>query len=166
MLSPQGFHWFIRPICLLRDCSFLGFDCLFLCLLRHYTVSSSFQLFHYLFVTSLLCSMLRLFLPLFLRRYTISPKRNRQMRVMDLPKVPTLQPKRDSNPQPFRRKVSNQTMSQHAITILSLQCFIVSLSVLLRHFSVLGFDCLFLCLLRHYTISSDFDVSIVSLCVY
>src|SRR6218665_2950989 len=43
------------------------FHCCIICLLRHYTVytiSSRFPLFHYLFVTLLLCSMLRLSLPL------------------------------------------------------------------------------------------------------
>src|SRR6218665_2672695 len=81
MLCLQGFHCFI--IGLLRHCSVLIFVCLFLCFLRHYTISSMFLLFHYLFVTSpyhlikisiassffvtsLLCSMLRLSLPLFL----------------------------------------------------------------------------------------------------
>src|SRR6218665_4030405 len=51
MLSLRGYHWFI------------------ICLLRYYTVytiSSRFPLFHYLFVTLLLCSMLRLSMPLFL----------------------------------------------------------------------------------------------------
>src|SRR6218665_2542069 len=67
MLCLQGFYCFII-IGLLRHCSVLGFDCLFLCFLCHYTISSRFPLFHYLFVTSLLCSMLRLHLslPLFL----------------------------------------------------------------------------------------------------
>src|SRR6218665_3600291 len=39
-------------ICLLRQCSVLCFDCLCLCFLRHYTISSMFPLFHYLIVTS------------------------------------------------------------------------------------------------------------------
>src|SRR6218665_692048 len=63
-LSLQGFHCFI--ICLLRHCSVLCFDCLFLCFLRHYTIFSRLPLFYYLFITSLLCSMLRQSLPLFL----------------------------------------------------------------------------------------------------
>ena len=50
ILSLQGFHCFI--VDLLRDCFVLGFDCLFLCFLRHYTISSMSPLFHYLFVTS------------------------------------------------------------------------------------------------------------------
>src|SRR6218665_808187 len=44
----------------------LVFECLFLCFIRHYTSSSRFPLAHYLFVTSLRCSMLRLSLPPFL----------------------------------------------------------------------------------------------------
>src|SRR6218665_3618677 len=48
MLSLQGFHCFI--IGLLRHCSVLGVDCLFLCVLRHYTISSIFLLLHYPFV--------------------------------------------------------------------------------------------------------------------
>src|SRR6218665_1510994 len=55
IISLQGYHWFI--ICLLRYCSVLCFDFLFLCFLRHYwptyTISSMFPLLHYLFVTSL-----------------------------------------------------------------------------------------------------------------
>ena len=107
ILCLQGFHCFI--ICLLRHCSVLGSDCLFFCFLRHYTISSRVSLFQYLFVTSLLCSSLRLSLPLFL-----------------------------------------------TFAILSLQgfhCFIIIIC-LLRHCSVLCFDCLFLCFLRHYTIYS------------
>ena len=43
---------------MLRHCSVRGFDCIVLstCLLRHYEVSSRCPLFHYLFVSSLLCS--------------------------------------------------------------------------------------------------------------
>jgi len=63
ILSLQCFHCFI--ICLLRHLSVLGYDCLFLCLLRHYLISAMFPLFHYLFVTPLLCSRLLLSLPLF-----------------------------------------------------------------------------------------------------
>src|SRR6218665_1160260 len=48
----------------------LSFQCFYwciICLLRHHNISSSswFPLFHYLLVTSLFCSMLRLSLPLF-----------------------------------------------------------------------------------------------------
>ena len=50
MLCLQGIHCFI--IGLLRHCSVLVFVCLFLCFLRHYTISSRFPLFLYLFVTS------------------------------------------------------------------------------------------------------------------
>src|SRR6218665_1704973 len=38
-------------ICLLHQCSVLGFDCLFFYLLRHYAFSSWYPLFHYQFVT-------------------------------------------------------------------------------------------------------------------
>ena len=62
MMSLQGIHCFI--ICFLRHCSVLVSECLFLYLLCHYTIHSRFPLFHYLFVTSLLCSRLRLSLPL------------------------------------------------------------------------------------------------------
>src|SRR6218665_2585596 len=55
--SLSSFHCFI--ICLLRHCSVVGFSCSIFCLLRHYTISSRFLLFHYLFVTSLLCSRLQ-----------------------------------------------------------------------------------------------------------
>ena len=37
-----------------------------------------------------------------------------QLRVKDLPKVPTWQLERDSNPRPFGRKVSNLPMGHHA----------------------------------------------------
>src|SRR6218665_2225214 len=37
ILSLQGFHCFI--ICLLRYCSVLCFDCLFLCFISHYSIS-------------------------------------------------------------------------------------------------------------------------------
>jgi|SRR6218665_940378 len=60
ILFPKGFHCFI--ICLLSHCSVLGFSCLFFFLFRHYPFSSIFPLFHYLFITSLLCSRLQLFL--------------------------------------------------------------------------------------------------------
>src|SRR6218665_1414589 len=46
MPSTHGFHWFI------------------ICLLRHHAISSRLTLFHYLFLTSLLCPRLRLSLPL------------------------------------------------------------------------------------------------------
>src|SRR6218665_493827 len=93
MLCLQGFHCFI--IGLLRHCSVLIFVCLFLCFLRHYTISSMFLLFHYLFVTS-----------------------------------------------PYHL---------FKISIASSFC-------LLRHCSVLCFDCLFLCFSRHYSISSRFPL--------
>jgi len=42
------------------------------------------------------------------------PKRHRQLRVKDLPKVSTWRLERDSNPRPFRRKASNLLRSHHA----------------------------------------------------
>src|SRR6218665_675031 len=45
---------------------------------------------------------------------SFTPKRHRQLRVKDLPKVPTWRLERDSNPQPFGRKVTNLPMSLHA----------------------------------------------------
>jgi len=38
---------------------------------------------------------------------SFTPKRHRQLRVKDLPKVPTWRPERDSNPRPFGRKAMN-----------------------------------------------------------
>src|SRR6218665_951406 len=86
---------------------------------------------------------------------SLTPKCNRRLRVKDLSNVPTWPPKRDSNPRPFTQKVSNLQMS-HCPIILSLQCFHSSVICLFRNCSVQGFDCLFLCFLRHYTISSRF----------
>src|SRR6218665_486998 len=43
-----------------------------------------------------------------------TPKRHRQLRVKDLPKVPMWQLERDSNPQPSGRQVSTLPMSHHA----------------------------------------------------
>src|SRR6218665_373633 len=63
LFALRCFHRFI--MCLLSHCSVSGFDCLVLCLLRHYVISLKSALFHYLFVASLLCSRLRLSLPLF-----------------------------------------------------------------------------------------------------
>src|SRR6218665_4032432 len=100
-----GFHCFISG--LLRHCTVLFFDSLFLCFLPHYTISSRFPLFLYRFVTSP-CNLF---------------------------------------------KVSIVYLSVCYVTILSFQgfhCFIIGL---LRHCSVLGLDCLFLCLLRQYTLS-------------
>src|SRR6218665_1657112 len=45
---------------------------------------------------------------------SVTPKRHRQLRVKDLPKVPTRRLERDSNPRPFERKASNQQISRHA----------------------------------------------------
>ena len=45
---------------------------------------------------------------------SFTPKHHRQLRVKDLPKVPTWRLERDSNPRPFGRKVTNLPMSHHA----------------------------------------------------
>ena len=45
---------------------------------------------------------------------SFTPKRHRQLRVKDLPKVPTWRPERDSNPWPFERKTANLPLSHHA----------------------------------------------------
>src|SRR6218665_246696 len=63
LMSLQGFCCFSSVF--LRHCSVRGFDCLVFCLLRHHAFSLRFLLVHYLFVTSLLYSGLRLSLPLF-----------------------------------------------------------------------------------------------------
>ena len=42
---------------------------------------------------------------------------HRQLRVKDLPKVPTWQLERESNPRPFERKVSTLPMSYHALLL-------------------------------------------------
>src|SRR6218665_1745125 len=47
-------------------------------------------------------------------RRSFTPKRHRQLRVKDLPKVPTCRPERESNPEPFGRKATNLPMSHHA----------------------------------------------------
>ena|SRR6218665_216564 len=41
------------------------------------------------------------------------PKRHRQLRAKDSPKVPAWRLERDSDPQPFRRKATNLPMSHH-----------------------------------------------------
>src|SRR6218665_413763 len=45
---------------------------------------------------------------------SFTPKRHRQLRVKDLPKVPTWRPERDSNPRHFGRKAKNLPLSHHA----------------------------------------------------
>ena len=45
---------------------------------------------------------------------SVTPKRHRQLRVKDLPKVPTWLLERDSNPRPSGRKATNLPMSHHA----------------------------------------------------
>ena len=44
---------------------------------------------------------------------SFTPKLHRQLRVKDLPKVPTRRIQRDSNLRPFKRKTSNLPMSHH-----------------------------------------------------
>src|SRR6218665_119786 len=44
---------------------------------------------------------------------------HKQLRMKDLPKVPTWRLERDSNPRPFGRKVPNLLMSHHAPTTQS-----------------------------------------------
>src|SRR6218665_3305696 len=56
----QCFHCLGLSICLLPHFSILGFDWFIFCLLRHYTISSRLTLFHYLYVTSVLCYQLQL----------------------------------------------------------------------------------------------------------
>src|SRR6218665_2362287 len=45
---------------------------------------------------------------------SLMSKRQRQLRVKDLPKVPTWRIERDSNPRPFGQKATNLPMSHHA----------------------------------------------------
>src|SRR6218665_2954260 len=45
---------------------------------------------------------------------SFTPKRHRQLRVKDLPKVPTWRLKRDSKPRSFGRTASNLPMNHHA----------------------------------------------------
>src|SRR6218665_969755 len=157
--SPQGFHWFINR--LLRHCSVLCFDCLFLCFLRHYrpAISSRFSLFHYLFVTSLLCSRLQLSLPLFLTSlYYLFEVSIVSLSVCYVTAL-------------FEASIVFSCLLHHYtlylkfslfhylfyVTISSMfQLFIICL---LRHCSVLGFDCLFfLCVLRRNAFSSWFPL--------
>src|SRR6218665_2989941 len=46
---------------------------------------------------------------------SFTPKRHRQLRVKDLPTVPTWRLERDLNPRPFERKATDQPMSHHAV---------------------------------------------------
>src|SRR6218665_637458 len=63
---------------------------------------------------------------------SVTLKLHRQLRVKDLPKVPTWRLERDSNPRPFGRKATNLPMSHHAPRIfykyefLSSTCWILS----------------------------------------
>src|SRR6218665_540273 len=124
IVSLQGFHCLSLSVCYVTALFYAStvpssvyhvtilylqcFHCCTICLLRHHTISSRFPVFHYLF-TSLLCSMLQLFLALF-------------------------------------------TTSLYYLLNVS----IFSLSVC--YVSALCFDCLFLCFLRHCTISSRFPL--------
>jgi len=65
MVSPQGFYWFIHYLFLIVASVFWASTVSSSVLLRHYTFSPWFSLFHYLFVTSVLCSRLRQSLLLF-----------------------------------------------------------------------------------------------------
>src|SRR6218665_1625045 len=46
---------------------------------------------------------------------SFTPKRNRQLRVKDLPEIPTWWLERDLNLQPFGRKAPNLPVSHHAL---------------------------------------------------
>src|SRR6218665_1920045 len=46
--------------------------------------------------------------------WSFTPKHHRQLRVKDLPKVPTWRPERDSNQRAFGQKATNLAMSHHA----------------------------------------------------
>ena len=46
--------------------------------------------------------------------WSYTPMRHRQLRVKDLPKIPTWRLERDLNPQPFGWKAANLPMSHHA----------------------------------------------------
>src|SRR6218665_1740321 len=85
MLSHHGFHCFI--ICLLRHYSVQSFDCLFLCLLCHYFIQAISVVQSQLLLRGAPDSV-----PI---RRSLTPKRHRQLRVKDLPKVPSWQLKRD-----------------------------------------------------------------------
>src|SRR6218665_665315 len=49
---------------------------------------------------------------------SFTPKRHRQLRVKDLPMVPTTWPERDLTPRPFGRKATNLPMSHHPLRII------------------------------------------------
>src|SRR6218665_2373897 len=53
---------------------------------------------------------------------SFTSKRHRQLRVKDLPKVPTWRLERNSNPRPFGRKATNLPMSHHAPCIYMIIC--------------------------------------------
>jgi len=136
MLCLQGYHCFI--ICVLCHCSVLGFDCLFFSLLRHYTISSRFALFHYLFVTTP-CYLFKVSIVL-VRYLLITSLLCSRLRLSRLPLVTSLW---------FLLKVS-------------IGAFIICL---LCHCCVLYFDCLFLCFVTCTSLCFLLTVSIVSLSV-
>src|SRR6218665_1840988 len=105
-------------------------------LLRRCTIFSRFPLFHYLFVTSVLCSRLRLSLLLFVTSLCF---------LLIVPLFHYL------------------FVTVCYVSLLSLQGFHCFIICLLRHFCILGFDCLFLCFVTwlYYLCK----VSIVSLSV-
>src|SRR6218665_1012380 len=47
--------------------------------------------------------------------WSFTSRRHRQLRVKDLPKVPTWRLERDSNPRPFGQKASNLPMNHHSL---------------------------------------------------
>ena len=54
---------------------------------------------------------------------SFTPKRHRQLRAKDLPKVPTWWLERESNPRPFGRQALTLPISHHALNISSLGLF-------------------------------------------
>src|SRR6218665_1549996 len=60
---------------------------------------------------------------------SFTSKRHRQLRVKDLPKVPTWRLERDSNPRPFGRKATNLPMSHQCPPLPQSSLLRVTLSV-------------------------------------
>src|SRR6218665_3398818 len=56
---------------------------------------------------------------------SFTPKRHRQLRMKNLPKVPTWRLKRDSNPRPFGRKATNLPMSHHDSKLIKSDCKVI-----------------------------------------
>ena len=68
--------------------------------------------------------------------WSFTPKRDRQLRVKDFPKITTWWLERESNPQPFGRKAKNLPMSHHA-PLIGIRCQSRLPSVLLlNHFQL------------------------------